>query len=53
MIKNAAQKVISESNVLKEVVEDYTELTDIQENLEMTLELLREELDAELTRRTW
>lgn len=43
-----AQKVISESNALKDVVGDYTELTDEQENLEMTLELLREEFDAEM-----
>ncbi len=46
--QETAQKVIAESNVLKEVVEGYTELTDVQDNLEMTLELLREEADEEL-----
>ena len=46
--QDSAQKVISESNALKDVVGDYTELTDEQENLEMTLELLREESDAEM-----
>ncbi|WP_342515322.1 peptide chain release factor 2 [Sporosarcina sp. FSL K6-1522] len=46
--QDSAQKVISESNGLKDVVGDYTELTDTQENLEMTLELLREEFDEEL-----
>lgn len=46
--QDEAQKVISESNALKDVVGDYTELTDIQENLEMTLELLRDELDEDL-----
>ena len=43
-----AQKVINESNALKDVVGDFTELTETQENLEMTLELLREEYDEEL-----
>jgi peptide chain release factor 2 len=46
--QDSAQKVISESNALKDVVGDYTELTDEQENLEMTLELLREEFDEEM-----
>lgn len=46
--QDAAQKVISQSNALKDVVGEYHELVDIQENLEMTLELLREEADAEL-----
>ena len=46
--QNAAQKVISDSNALKDVVGEYTELSDIQENLEMTLELLREEFDEEM-----
>ena len=46
--QNTAQKVISESNALKDVVEEYMELTDTQENLEMTLELLREEFDEEM-----
>ncbi len=46
--QDSAQKVISESNALKDVVGEYTELTDEQENLEMTLELLREENDEEM-----
>ncbi|WP_212391128.1 MULTISPECIES: peptide chain release factor 2 [Sporosarcina] len=46
--QDSAQKVISESKALKDIVGDYTELTDEQENLEMTLELLREEFDAEM-----
>jgi len=46
--QDGAQKVISESNALKDVVGEYTELTDEQENLEMTLELLREENDEEM-----
>ncbi len=46
--QDSAQKVISESKALKDVVGDYSELTDEQENLEMTLELLREEFDAEM-----
>ncbi|WP_262175171.1 peptide chain release factor 2 [Saccharococcus sp. Marseille-Q5394] len=43
-----AQKVISESNALKDTVGEFNELNDTQENLEMTLELLREEADEEL-----
>lgn len=46
--QDAAQTIIAESNILKDVVEDYSELSDIQDNLEMTLELLREEFDEEL-----
>ncbi|MEE1131973.1 MAG: peptide chain release factor 2 [Caryophanon sp.] len=46
--QNAAQTVINEANVLKSTVAEYTELTDVQENLEMTVELLREEPDEEL-----
>ena len=46
--QDAAQKVISESNALKDTVGEYNELNDAQENLEMTLELLREENDEEL-----
>ena len=33
---------------MKDVVGDYKELTDEQENLEMTLDLLREEFDEEM-----
>ena len=43
-----AQKVISESNALKAIVEEYNDLVDIQENLEMTFELIKEEPDEEL-----
>ncbi|BAQ10216.1 protein chain release factor b [Bacillus sp. OxB-1] len=46
--QDAAQKVISESNGLKDIVGDFNELNEEQENLEMTLELLKEEADAEL-----
>lgn len=46
--QDAAQKVISESNALKDIVGEYNELNDTHENLEMTLELLREENDEEL-----
>jgi len=46
--QEAAQKVISESNALKSTVGDFNELNDTHENLEMTLELLKEEADEEL-----
>ena len=46
--QNAAQTIINEVNALKSTVSEYTELTDVQENLEMTVELLREEPDEEL-----
>lgn len=46
--QNGAQAIINESNGIKAVVNEYKELVDTQENLEMTLELLREEPDAEL-----
>ncbi|AYC28972.1 peptide chain release factor 2 [Paenisporosarcina cavernae] len=46
--QQAAQTVINEANGLKEVVNEFTDLVDTQENLEMTLELLREEADEEL-----
>jgi peptide chain release factor 2 len=46
--QNAAQVVISEVNALKEIVNEFTEMVETQENLEMTLELLREEADEEL-----
>ncbi|GGA18320.1 peptide chain release factor 2 [Psychrobacillus lasiicapitis] len=44
----AAQKIINEMNALKAIVEQYTDLVSTQENLEMTLELLKEEPDDEL-----
>lgn len=46
--QNGAQAIINESNGIKAVVNEYKELVDTQENLEMTLELLREEPDEEL-----
>lgn len=46
--QNGAQAIINESNGIKAVVNEYKELVDTQENLEMTLELLREEPDTEL-----
>lgn len=46
--QNAAQVVINEANALKATVSEYTDLTDVQENLEMTVELLREEPDEDL-----
>jgi len=46
--QDIAQTVISESNVLKDVVENYMGMNDAQEDLEMTLELLREEFDEEM-----
>ena len=46
--QNGAQKVINESNALKEMVNEYKDLMETQENLEMTHELLKEENDEEL-----
>ena len=46
--QQAAQGLINEGNALKAIVNEYTDLLDTQENLEMTLELLREEPDEEL-----
>lgn len=46
--QNGAQAIINESNGIKAVVNEFNELVDTQENLEMTLELLREEPDEEL-----
>ncbi|MEZ7170445.1 peptide chain release factor 2 [Sporosarcina sp. OR05] len=46
--QDAAQKVIAESNALKDTVGEFNELNSTQENLEMTLELLREENDEDL-----
>lgn len=46
--QNGAQAIINESNGIKAVVNEFNDLVDTQENLEMTLELLREEPDAEL-----
>src|SRR5690606_1403646 len=46
--QDKAQVVISELNGLKDIVNTYHEFVDAQENMEMTLELLREEDDAEV-----
>ncbi|MFC4353599.1 peptide chain release factor 2 [Chryseomicrobium palamuruense] len=44
----AAQKTINELNGIKAVVEQYNDLESQQENLEMTVELLKEESDEDL-----
>ncbi|WP_410798868.1 peptide chain release factor 2 [Lysinibacillus telephonicus] len=46
--QNAAQTVINEANGLKAIVNEFNDLVTTQENLEMTLELLKEEPDDEL-----
>jgi len=46
--QQGAQVIINEGNGLKAIVNEYKELVDIHENLDMTLELLREEPDEEL-----
>ncbi|OXS79341.1 peptide chain release factor 2 [Domibacillus enclensis] len=46
--QNSAQTVINESNALKEMVNEYKDLVETQENLEMTHELLKEENDEDL-----
>ncbi|WP_156994540.1 peptide chain release factor 2 [Bacillus thermotolerans] len=46
--QQAAQAVINESNALKEIVNEYKDLVETQENLELTHELAKEENDAEL-----
>ncbi len=46
--QQGAQTIINESNGIKAVVNEYNDLISTQENLEMTLELLREEPDEEL-----
>ncbi|KFL43310.1 peptide chain release factor 2 [Lysinibacillus sp. BF-4] len=46
--QQAAQVVINESNQLKSTVNEYKELVDTHENIDMTLELLREEQDDDL-----
>ncbi|WP_156153377.1 peptide chain release factor 2 [Domibacillus robiginosus] len=46
--QQGAQTVINESNALKELVNEYKDLVETQENLEMTHELLKEENDADL-----
>ena len=46
--QNGAQTVINEANGLKAIVNEYQDLVDTHENLDMTLELLREDPDEEL-----
>ena len=46
--QQAAQVVINESNALKEQVNEFNDLNETFENLELTYELVKEEADAEL-----
>lgn len=46
--QNAAQVVINEANGLKDVVNQFYEMSESYENLQVTLELLKEEPDEEL-----
>lgn len=46
--QQGAQVVINEGNALKAIANEYKDLVEIHENLDMTLELLREESDEEL-----
>lgn len=46
--QKAAQEVIDESNALKESVNEFSELNETYENLEVSYELVKEEHDAEL-----
>ena len=46
--QQGAQTVINEANGIKAVVNEYNDLLSTQENLEMTLELLKEEPDEDL-----
>src|SRR5690606_16547344 len=46
--QDQAQSIINEANSLKEIVNEFNDLVSTQENLEMTLELLREEPDEDL-----
>jgi len=46
--QQGAQKVINEANGLKDLVNEYKELVDTQENLELTHDLVKEEEDPEL-----
>ncbi|QCR34408.1 peptide chain release factor 2 [Lysinibacillus sp. SGAir0095] len=46
--QNGAQTVINEANGLKAIVNEFNDLLTTQENLEMTLELLKEEPDEDL-----
>ncbi|QNF27189.1 MULTISPECIES: peptide chain release factor 2 [Metabacillus] len=46
--QNAAQTVINETNALKEMVDQFHELNESYENLQLTYELVKEEEDADL-----
>ncbi|MGM9944641.1 MAG: peptide chain release factor 2 [Lysinibacillus sp.] len=46
--QQGAQTIINEANGIKAIVNEYSDLLSTQENLEMTLELLKEEPDEEL-----
>ncbi|MBS4178309.1 peptide chain release factor 2 [Lederbergia citrea] len=46
--QQAAQTTINEANGLKDLVNEYKELLETQENLELTQELVKEESDADL-----
>ena len=46
--QNAAQAVINETNALKEMVDQFHDLNDSYENLQLTYELVKEEADADL-----
>lgn len=46
--QNKAQSIINEVNSLKSIVNELNDLSSTQENLEMTLELLKEEPDEDL-----
>ncbi|MGE6257368.1 peptide chain release factor 2 [Heyndrickxia sporothermodurans] len=46
--QQAAQTVINEANGLKDMVNEYKDLLESQENLELTYELVKEENDPEL-----
>ena len=46
--QQGAQAIINEANGIKAIVNEYNDLVSTQENLEMTLELLKEEPDEDL-----
>lgn len=46
--QQGAQVIINEGNALKAIANEYKDLVETHENLDMTLELLREESDEEL-----
>ncbi len=46
--QQAAQTVINESNALKAMVDQFTDMSETLENLELTYELVKEEPDADL-----